>query len=124
MSYADDIANNKEEIYPIRPIPEGHIFKLTKNNVELSLYFSIRHFNSQLTEHQKGGRFYGFSWSRSWRLVCSQFLNELTFLRPFLFQDRFLSVKRNKYKFLYLLILYIIVVEYYIPTFLISNTLL
>ena len=73
MSYADDIANNKEEIYPMKPIPEGHIFKLTKNNVELSLYFSIRHFALLLKEFQYGERRYGFLWSRSWGLACWSF---------------------------------------------------
>jgi hypothetical protein len=54
-------------------------------------------------------------------VVCCDFLNYITYLRPNIFQDRFLSVKRNKYKYLYFFILFIIVIEYYIPTGIIYN---
>ena len=99
------------------------MFKLTLRNIELSLYFSLRFFSIFLSQYQKGGRDYPYR-QRSWIPICSQFLNDITFLRPSLFQDRFIPVKRNKYKYFYLYLLFIIVVEYYIPTFLISNVML
>ena len=121
MRFADDLAHDKPEIYPIKPIPRGHIFKLTLNNIELSLYFSLYNF-SGLRSHLKGGSHYKYRYL-SYMVVCCDFLNEITYLRPFLFQDRFLSVKRNKYKFFYLFILYIIIVEYYLPTIIIITIL-
>jgi len=120
LRFADDLAHDKEDIYPVKPIPQGHIFKLTLNNIELSLYFSLYHF-SRTQPYLKGNERYKYRYL-SFMVVCCDFLNYITYLRPNIFQDRFLSVKRNKYKYLYFFILFIMIIEYYIPTVIIRNT--
>jgi hypothetical protein len=120
MISADDLAHDKEDIYPRNSIVQGHIFKLTLNNVELSLYYSIRHFTSALSSSRYGERMYKYRY-QDFMVVCCTYLNYITYLRPNIFQDRFLSVKRNKYKYLYFFILFIIIIEYYIPTGIIYN---
>ena len=117
-------ADNLTELYPdLGPrgvIRGGNMFKLTLKNIELSLYFSLRYFSIFLNQYQKGGTSYTYR-HISWIQICTSFLNDITYLRPNLFQDRFISVKRNKFKFFYLFLLFIIVVEYYIPTLIIRS---
>jgi hypothetical protein len=49
-------------------------------------------------------------------------LDNIYYLRDNLYSDRLRFVKRNKYKYLYFFILFIMIIEYYIPTVIIRNT--
>ena len=105
------------------------MFKLTFNNIELSLYFSIRHFFfkykdfgiDKIDEKIKNGTLsprMSQYLSQQARLYA---LDNIFWLRENLYSDRLKFVKRNKFKFFYLFLLFIIVVEYYIPTLIIRN---
>ena len=123
LTKADNLTELYPDLGPRGPIRKGNIFKLTLKNIELSLYFSLRFFCTSLSQYQKCGDMYKYR-RISWIPVCSCFLNDITYLRPNLFQDRFIPVKRNKFKFFYLFLLFIMVVEYYIPTLIIRNEML
>jgi hypothetical protein len=102
--------------------PKWNMFELTYNNIELSLYYSIRNFSARLRYFLYGGKNYKYRYQEP-SLSALLFLNNIGDLRPTLFEDRFKYIKRNKLKYLYLFILFIIVVEYYIPTSIIESNL-
>ena len=96
---------------------ENTMFKLTFNNVELSLYLSLRYFFFKIYDPRRTSKqLRNDEFKLNLPYACNGYINEIAIIRENLYNDRYLFVTRNKYKYFYLFILYIIIVEYYLPT--------
>ena len=116
-AYSRNIKISNYQIQVKNSVP-GTMFKLTCNNVELSLYLSIRYFFVKLISFRPEPY---SAWYYRYPCACSGLIDDIAIIRENLYNDRYIFVKRNKFKYFYLFLLFIMVVEYYIPTIIIRN---
>lgn len=117
LAYSRNIKISNFQIYVKNNTP-GTMFKLTRNNIELSLYFSIRYFFIKLIYFRPAPY---SAWYYRHPNACNGLIDDIAIIRENLYNDRYIFVKRNKFKFFYLFLLFIMVIEYYIPTLIIRN---